>query len=77
MQEPGNIKMEHSISFKVKFKLGEKVWHVLDSEHNQGMVTGYIFREGCVIYQVVWQNLEESSCYGLELTDEKQFNVNN
>lgn len=49
------------------FGLGDRVWFRLDRE-KEGMITGIVFRPHGHVYDVTWQDMDESEHYECELT---------
>lgn len=56
----------------VKYNIGDIVYLKLNSEL-AGMITGILFRQGCVQYYVSWGNANETMHYDVELTNQKTF----
>lgn len=59
----------------VKFKHGDKVWHVTDAEQeNPGVITGILFRQSYVKYWVTWReggfDEKDHDDFELKLADE-------
>ncbi len=54
----------------VKFQLGQRVWAALDAA-KVGLVTGIIFRPGCVLYEVEWADMVNRDHYDFELSPDK------
>ena len=53
-----------------RFKLGQRVYHVMGGEDARGIVTGITAREKWFTYLVTFPDREEKPCYEMELSEE-------
>ena len=51
----------------------DEIVYLRVNEDKKCMVTGFIFRPGCVLYIISWSDLGEKEHYASELTRERSF----
>lgn len=55
---------------KPKFKMGQRVYHVLSGEDGVGIVTGILYRPTWLLYFVTWKDRNEQTAFEIELSEQ-------
>lgn len=58
------------MTLKLKFQMGQRVYHVLGGRDGVGIVTGLQVRPEQISYLVTWADRDETSCFAIELSEE-------